>query len=101
MWKATFHPSFWSDVERQARYLQREAELGGAFLDAVEVAIQSVLHSPKMRSTRFGITRRIILRRFRSHLIYYEMREAAHEILFLGLFHGAEDPLKWKRRAAR
>lgn len=94
-----FHPLFWNDVEGQAVYLQQEAELGEAFLDAVEGAIESVRQAPLHRAVLYGSTRHVLLPRFRRHVIHYEYFEAERRIRFYGLFHGAEDPAKWHRRS--
>jgi len=93
-----FHPHFWKDVEGQAVYLQKEAELGEAFLDAVEVAIETVRQAPLQRSLLYGSTRHILLTRFRRHVIHYEFFEVEQRVRIYGLFHGAEDPGKWHRR---
>lgn len=94
-----FHPLFWQDVEEQARYLEKEAELGVEFLEAVNAAIAvannrpltcSVLHGDKIRRT--------FLHKFRRHVLHFEYEEERALIRFLALFHGAENPDKWEDR---
>ena len=93
-----YHPRFWEDVEAQALYLEKEADLGMEFLDKVDEAIASVKSLPGAYSRLHGNTRNIILDRFRKHTIHFEYFDDANLIRFYGLFHGSENPSKWLNR---
>ena len=51
-----YHSLFWEDVEAQALYLEKEAELGMEFLDKVDEAIASVKSLPDAYSRLYGNT---------------------------------------------
>ena len=93
-----YHPRFWEDVEPQALYLEKEAELGMEFLEKVDAAVASVKSMPEVYSRLHGNTRNIMLNKFRKHTIHFEYFEDANLIRFYGLFHGSEDPSKWLDR---
>jgi hypothetical protein len=93
-----FHPLFWEDVQGHAVYLETQAQLGGEFLDAVELAIETVRTGPLMWSCLFGNIRHYLLSKFRNHVIHYEFFEDENLVRFYGLYHGAQDPAKWSDR---
>lgn len=93
-----YHPQFWDDVDRQAQYLQQADALGVEFLDRVDEAVNQIRNNPLHFRILHGNTRHTSLEKFKNHVIHYEYREEESQIRFYALFHGSENPLKWRSR---
>lgn len=93
-----FHPLFWDDVEAQAIYMHEQASIGDDFLDEVEKTVEVIKGRPQAYAFLYGSTRHLILKKFNQHVIHYEYFPNLKLIRFYGLFHGAENPLKWSSR---
>ena len=86
-------------IEALAWYDARSTALGDRFRAAVDAAYDEIETSPELSPFAFHDlnVRFYRLRRF-PYLILYRVEEST--IIVIGIWHGASDPEKWRRRAA-
>jgi plasmid stabilization system protein ParE len=96
-----FAPETSTELEDAARwYEQRHAGLGLAFLAAVDVAIESVVRSPRAGAPIEGLpedleVRRVPVSRFPYHLAYLVTADRVH---VLAIAHDRRRPVYWSGR---
>jgi plasmid stabilization system protein ParE len=76
-------------------YEQQQSGLGGAFSDALILALVRIESMPRMYAIVFRETRRAKLRTF-PYLVYY--RVLADRIEVIAVLHGSRDPRLWQER---
>jgi plasmid stabilization system protein ParE len=76
-------------------YEQQRAGLGDQFLHGVDACFDSIRKNPELYEVVHEGYRRALLRRF-PYAVFYE--PMPHEIVVYAVFHGAQDPEKWRRR---
>jgi plasmid stabilization system protein ParE len=70
--------------------------LGNQFREMVNARFDEIAEHPDQFARAFGDVRFACIPRF-PHLVLF--REVSERVFILGVFHGASDPKKWRRRA--
>ncbi|MGH7935880.1 MAG: type II toxin-antitoxin system RelE/ParE family toxin [Chthoniobacterales bacterium] len=71
-------------------YEERQAGLGGEFLDEVDRAVTALSNSALHNRVRSADVRRAAVHRFKFYGIYYTV--SANEVWILAIFHGRRHP---------
>jgi len=92
-------PLFLSPAEREylevlQYYSLQSVELGRAFIDDVEHALDLIELYPQIGAPFDGDKRRLLLRRFTYSLIYQERAEG---VVVAAVRHNRQDPDSWRR----
>lgn len=91
-----FHPSVRREMnDAHDWYEQRQAGLGGDFLDEVQRVLGEIAANPARFGFADGDIREGLLARF-PYAIYY--RVLPDRIRVLAVYHTARDPSKWQSR---
>lgn len=77
-------------------YQGRQAGIGEAFADAVQVILARIGAMPRMHQAVLGDIRRAVVRGY-PYCIYY--REEPARVRVLSVFHTSRDPNVWQSRA--
>ena len=92
-----FHPLVASDLRRAIRkYDAISAELGNRFRRTVDAMFDFIESNPQIFPTLFADVRFAVLKRF-PYLVLFRPRQ--ENITVLGVFPGASDPKRWRKRA--
>lgn len=86
-------------LEAAIWYEERQAGLGGEFLDEVDRAVRTLSESALHHRIRFADVRRATVPRFKFYGIYYAVREK--EVWILAIFHGRRHPRALQERTPR
>ena len=78
----------WYDLQRPG--------LGGEFIDAVELAVDSILDFPDAHPVVYRGSRRFLLARF-PYCLYYRIDDAG--IIVVACLHAVRDPERHRRRS--
>jgi plasmid stabilization system protein ParE len=76
-------------------YESRQAGLGEAFADAVQVVLDRIAKMPRMHQVVFQDIRRGVVRGY-PYCVYY--REEPTRVRVLSVFHTSRDPAVWQAR---
>ena len=94
-----FHPLVASDLSEAIRwYADISVGLGDRFRQMVDARFDDIAAHPERFPRAFGNDRFARLKRF-PYLVLF--RESTELVFGLGVFHGASDPAKWRRRSTQ
>jgi plasmid stabilization system protein ParE len=83
------------EIEAASRwYFQREPGLDRRFVISMDNALRSIAIQPEIYPIRFGIYRRIILRKF-PYAVYFRFDDSA--VIVQSVFHESQHPVRLDR----
>jgi plasmid stabilization system protein ParE len=83
-------------LEARDWYADRSADAAARFVDAVDAAVQRIVHTPDSLSLVSGKYRRVPLEKFPHSLIFYERAE--NDFRIVAIAHPSRRPDYWQRR---
>jgi len=93
-----FHPLVTSDLRDAIRWYDGiSTRLANRFRDLVDARFDQISERPESFPLAFDDVRFARIQRFPYLLLFRESEDVIH---VLGVFHGASDPAKWRRRAS-
>ncbi len=88
-----YHRKFRTDVKSYAEWFEdKQAGLGDAFVQAVDVALDKVVARPLSYRAMWGDFRRVLIRRFHIIIPFEIVGDRVH---VLGVVHGSRDLAAW------
>ena len=94
-----YHPDAETELVEAAQFYEhRVPGLGGHFLDAVNHAVELIIHDPERWNVIEGDVRRYLISRFPYSIYYRSLTEA---IRILALKHHSRHPDYWRYRISQ
>jgi len=91
-------PEAKADAAQAFRWYEEQSPgLGMEFLRCTEALIQKIQQTPRLYPVVHEGYRRALIRRF-PYAIFYEIEASPERCVVFSIFHGSQDPEKWRTR---